>query len=156
MAFRINQINLIRKYSVTFFHLEFQGNAVLVKCFGYLECWAIQIRLAKFLLPNSFAKPRFGECIFLVVLWFRRSFVGMDQSGSGVAGLSSFGIVLNHSGLCLIFGRWAESVSSESYILVVFGIDDYGAGGYEEPEVPELCRFFLLRSESSRGGGGGS
>nr|GEY51209.1 hypothetical protein [Tanacetum cinerariifolium] len=42
---------------------------------------------------------------------------GMTQAGSGVAGLSLSGIGFNHSGLCLIFGRWVESVSSESDIL---------------------------------------
>ncbi|GKG20781.1 hypothetical protein Tco_0380582 [Tanacetum coccineum] len=94
MPFRINQINLIRTHSVSFFHLELQGNAVLVKSFGYLESWAFQIRLAEFLLPNPFAK-------------LSRSFIGMDQSGSEVIGLSSSGIGFNHYGLYLIFGRWA-------------------------------------------------
>nr|GEX54700.1 hypothetical protein [Tanacetum cinerariifolium] len=46
----------------------------------------------------------------------------MIQAGSGVAGLSSFGISFNHYGLCFIFGRWAESVSFELDILVVSGI----------------------------------
>ncbi|GJZ01994.1 hypothetical protein Tco_0519955, partial [Tanacetum coccineum] len=36
---------------------------------------------------------------------------------SGVAGLSSSRKGFNHSGLCLVFGRWAESVSSESDML---------------------------------------
>ncbi|GJR77533.1 hypothetical protein Tco_0089898 [Tanacetum coccineum] len=45
-----------------------------------------------------------------------------DQSGSGVAGLSSSGIGFNHSGLYLIFRRWAESVSSESDMFAVSGI----------------------------------
>nr|GEY51211.1 hypothetical protein [Tanacetum cinerariifolium] len=38
----------------------------------------------------------------------------MTQAGFGVAGLSLFGIGFNHYGLCLIFERWVESVSSES------------------------------------------
>ncbi|GJW87378.1 hypothetical protein Tco_0162718 [Tanacetum coccineum] len=91
------------------------GNVVLVKGFGYLECWAFQIRLAEFLLPNPFAKP----C---------RSFVGMDQSGSGVPGLSSSGIGFNHSGLGLIFGRWEKSVSSESDIFAVSCIGTSSTG----------------------------
>ncbi|GJR27022.1 hypothetical protein Tco_1103254 [Tanacetum coccineum] len=103
--------------------------------------------------------------------------VGMTQAGSGVASLSSPRIGFNHSGLGLIFGRYAESVSYESKILAVSGIgmssigcsewgpdcyldepegasivlvnfqvDDCGAGGYDEPEVPESCLLFLLRS----------
>ncbi|GKB49259.1 hypothetical protein Tco_0900012 [Tanacetum coccineum] len=80
--------------------------------------------------------------------------VGMTQTGSRVAGLSSSGIGFNHSGLGLIFRRYAESVSSESKILAISGIDDCGARGCDEPEVPESYLFFLLRSKYGRGGGG--
>nr|GEW85534.1 retrovirus-related Pol polyprotein from transposon TNT 1-94 [Tanacetum cinerariifolium] len=69
--------------------------------------------------------------------------VGMTQAGSRVACLFSSRIGFNHSGLYLNFGRWAESVSSESDILAVFGI-----------EAPVSCRLHLLRSKSGRGGGG--
>ncbi|GJY72207.1 hypothetical protein Tco_0475910, partial [Tanacetum coccineum] len=48
--------------------------------------------------------------------------VGMTQAGSGVASLSSSGIGFNHSGLCLIFGRWTESVSCQSDILAEIGV----------------------------------
>ncbi|GKB31081.1 hypothetical protein Tco_0870482 [Tanacetum coccineum] len=86
----------------------------------------------------------------------------MTQTCSGVASLSSSGISFNHYGIGLFFGRCGESVSSESEILVVFGIgmsstgcsaDDYGAGGCDEPEAPESCLLFLLESKSNRGGG---
>ncbi|GKG31632.1 hypothetical protein Tco_0426582, partial [Tanacetum coccineum] len=59
------------------------------------------------------------------------SFVRMDQSGFGVAGLSSSRIGFNHSSLCLIFGRWTESVSFESDILAVSGIG-MSSNGYSE------------------------
>nr|GEW12421.1 hypothetical protein [Tanacetum cinerariifolium] len=49
----------------------------------------------------------------------------MTQAGFGVAGLSSSEIGFNHSGLCLIFGRWAELVSSESDMLAVSGIESF-------------------------------
>ncbi|GJZ00915.1 hypothetical protein Tco_0518344 [Tanacetum coccineum] len=78
----------------------------------------------------------------------------MDQSDTGVDGLCSSRIGFNHFGLCLIFGRWAESVSFESYMFAVSGIDDRGAGGCDEPEEPESCLFYFLRSESGEGGGG--
>ncbi|GKG39254.1 hypothetical protein Tco_0463399, partial [Tanacetum coccineum] len=48
--------------------------------------------------------------------------VGMTQTCSGVAGLSSSGISFNHYGIGLIFRRCGESVSSKSEILVVSGI----------------------------------
>ncbi|GJT93154.1 hypothetical protein Tco_1081999 [Tanacetum coccineum] len=53
--------------------MKAQGNDDLVKGFGYLECWAFQIRLAKLLFPYPFAKP----C---------KSFRGTDQNGSRVSG----------------------------------------------------------------------
>nr|GFB35741.1 hypothetical protein [Tanacetum cinerariifolium] len=46
----------------------------------------------------------------------------MTQAGFEGAALSSSGIGFNHFGLCLIFGRCAESVSSKSDILAVSGI----------------------------------
>ncbi|GJW84689.1 hypothetical protein Tco_0157834 [Tanacetum coccineum] len=48
--------------------------------------------------------------------------VRMTQVGSGVASLSSSGIGFNHSDLCLIFGRWTESVSCELDILAESGV----------------------------------
>ncbi|GKC73564.1 hypothetical protein Tco_1119447 [Tanacetum coccineum] len=47
-----------------------------------------------------------------------------------------------------------EEVKGVSLVSDFFQADNCGAGGCEEPEAPESCRFFLLRSES--GGGGGS
>ncbi|GJQ93333.1 hypothetical protein Tco_0004472 [Tanacetum coccineum] len=55
-------------------------------------------------------------------VFLSKSFGRTGQSGSGVSGLSSSGIGFNHSGLYLIFGRWAKSMSSKSDILVVSGI----------------------------------
>ncbi|GKE14835.1 hypothetical protein Tco_1422412 [Tanacetum coccineum] len=61
---------------------------------------------------------RLNDCIVVLLFTASRIWdVGMTQEGSGVAGLSSSGIGFNHSGLYLIFGRWAESVSSKSDIL---------------------------------------
>ncbi|GKC81364.1 hypothetical protein Tco_1137081 [Tanacetum coccineum] len=74
-----------------------QGNVVLVKGFGYLKCWAFQIRLAEFLLPNPFANHDLASAFAQLFSGSGRSFVGMDQSGFGVAGLSSSGIGFNHS-----------------------------------------------------------
>ncbi|GJZ57782.1 hypothetical protein Tco_0613276 [Tanacetum coccineum] len=48
--------------------------------------------------------------------------VRITQVGSGVASLSSSGIGFNHSDLCLIFGRWTESVSCELDILAESGV----------------------------------
>ncbi|GKG58294.1 hypothetical protein Tco_0592073, partial [Tanacetum coccineum] len=40
-----------------------------------------------------------------------------------------------------------------SSVSVIFQADDYGAGGCDEPEAPESCSFFLMRSKSGGGGG---
>ncbi|GKD23986.1 hypothetical protein Tco_1225689, partial [Tanacetum coccineum] len=52
----------------------------------------------------------------------RKSFRGMIQSGSGVSGVSSSGTGFNQSGLVLIFGRWAASVSSDYERCISFRI----------------------------------
>ncbi|GJR50292.1 hypothetical protein Tco_1400813 [Tanacetum coccineum] len=48
--------------------------------------------------------------------------VDLRESGSGVAGLSSFGAGFNQSGLDLMLGRCVVSVSSESEIFTSSGI----------------------------------
>nr|GEV27840.1 zinc finger, CCHC-type [Tanacetum cinerariifolium] len=68
--------------------------------------------------------------------------------GFGVSGLSSSGNGFNHSGLYLIFGKWTESVSSESDILAVSGIASFYSSAVTRAtnsESNELCC----------GGGGG-
>nr|GEX24304.1 hypothetical protein [Tanacetum cinerariifolium] len=57
-----------------------------------------------------------------------KSVEGMIQSGSRVSGLSSSGTGFNQSGLVLILGRCAVSVSSESEIFTSSGIDTYLTG----------------------------
>nr|GEU66551.1 hypothetical protein [Tanacetum cinerariifolium] len=69
----------------------------------------------------------------------------MTSASSGVAYLSSSGINFNYSGLCLIFKRWAESVSSESDMLAVFSIG-FGVAGNSSSRIgfnhSGLCLIF--------------
>ncbi|GJY97109.1 hypothetical protein Tco_0514019 [Tanacetum coccineum] len=90
-----------------------------------------------------------GLHISPVIFYVTESLPELDSSR--VAGMSSSKIDFNHAGLGLTCEKCAKPVSSKSDILADFRI---GAGGYDEPEAPVLCRRLLLRSELGGGGRG--
>nr|GEW15210.1 hypothetical protein [Tanacetum cinerariifolium] len=181
MTLRVDQINLISKQLVILFHLELQGNVVLVKGFYYLECWTFQIRFACFFflillqnhVMNDPISPVLLRSLFSSGSWYDlakasaqlflasgKSVRGMIQPGSGVSSMFSSGTGFNQSGLVLVLGRCETSMSSESDIVTSSGIGTSsmgcleGGAGYclEELERASLISD-VFQVEDYRSGG---
>nr|GEZ66223.1 hypothetical protein [Tanacetum cinerariifolium] len=123
---KASPVNLICKHLVKLFHLELKMNDVWVERFNDFIYLAFKVSMT---LAQLFSTSR---------IWDE----GITQAGSGVAGLSSSRIGFNHSGLCLIFGRCAELVSSESDILAISGIESFFSSNVTRATNSDLVMLY--------------